>query len=55
MGTNLQIYCDEGTIEIESLGPLVRLAPGESVAHDEHWELLELGQTADLAAAAALL
>ncbi len=39
MGCNLEIYCDQGTIELESLGPLVRLAPGDSVTHDERWEL----------------
>ena len=39
MGSNIEIYCDDRTIELESLGPLVRLAPGESVAHDERWEL----------------
>jgi len=39
LGSNLEIYCDDRTIELESLGPLVRLAPGESVTHDERWEL----------------
>ena len=39
MGSNLEIYCDQATIELESLGPLVRLAPGDSVTHDERWEL----------------
>jgi hypothetical protein len=39
MGCNIEVYCDDRTIELESLGPLVRLAPGESVTHDERWEL----------------
>jgi hypothetical protein len=39
MGVNLEIYCDQGVIELESLGPLVTLAPGESTTHDERWEL----------------
>jgi hypothetical protein len=39
MGCNLEIYCDEGAIELESLGPLTRLVPGDSVTHDERWEL----------------
>jgi hypothetical protein len=55
MGTNVQIYCDEGTIELESLGPLVRLAPGDSVTHAERWELRDIGEGADVAAVAALL
>jgi len=44
MGCNVEIYCDEGTIELESLGPLVRLGPGESATHDEHWELSRVGE-----------
>ena len=39
LGSNIEIYCDDRTIELESLGPLVGLAPGESVSHDERWEL----------------
>jgi hypothetical protein len=39
MGCNIEVYCDDRTIELESLGPLLRLAPGESVTHDERWEL----------------
>lgn len=39
LGSNIEVYCDDRTIELESLGPLVRLAPGESVTHDERWEL----------------
>jgi hypothetical protein len=43
LGSNLEVYCDDRTIELESLGPLVRLAPGESVTHDERWELRRAG------------
>ena len=32
LGVNLEVYADDRTIELESLGPLVRLAPGESVS-----------------------
>jgi hypothetical protein len=39
LGCNLQIYVDGGTIELESLGPLTTLAPGEAVDWDEVWEL----------------
>ena len=39
LGCNIEIYCDNQTIELESLGPVVQLAPGESVSHDERWEL----------------
>ena len=43
LGCNVEIYCDERTIELESLGPLVRLGPGDSVSHDERWDLRRVG------------
>lgn len=43
LGCNVEIYCDESSIELESLAPLVRLGPGESVSHDERWELRRVG------------
>jgi hypothetical protein len=55
MGTNVEIYCDQGTIELESLGPLVRLGPGASTVHDERWELHEVGAGADVATASGFL
>jgi hypothetical protein len=38
-GVNLEIYVDERTIELESLGQLTRLGPAETVTWDEDWEL----------------
>ncbi len=38
---NAEIYCDEHFIELESLGPLTRLAPGNSVSLVETWELFD--------------
>jgi hypothetical protein len=38
-GCNAEVYTDSHFIELESLGPLTRLAPGESVTYDEKWEL----------------
>jgi hypothetical protein len=55
LGTNVQIYCDAGSIELETLGPLVRLAPGDSTSHDEHWELREVGDSAGMDEVASLL
>ena len=43
LGCNLEIYCDDRTIEFESLGPLARLEPGDSITHDERWEIHEAG------------
>lgn len=55
MGCNIEIYCDQGTIELESLGALVRLAPGEATTHSERWELRAVGQGMDASGVAELL
>lgn len=39
-GSNYETYTDQGMLEMESLGPLVTLKPGESVEHAETWELI---------------
>ena len=54
-GANLEIFADERMIELESLGPLVRLGPGDATIHDERWELRKVGQGLDAVAVAALL
>jgi hypothetical protein len=41
LGCNVETYCDGDFVELESLGPLARLAPGESVTHTETWELYD--------------
>jgi hypothetical protein len=38
-GANFQTFSNERMLEMESLGPLVTLAPGESVTHVERWRL----------------
>jgi hypothetical protein len=55
LGCNLEIYTDERTIELESLGPLVRLSPGDMTTHDERWELRRVEPGIDAAGAATLL
>lgn len=40
-GCNSEIYADQYCLELESLGPLTRLNPGETVHHDEMWEIEE--------------
>lgn len=40
LGCNFETYSDEDMLEIESLSPLRKLAPGESVEHVEQWALL---------------
>ena len=34
---NVEVYCSEHLIELETLGPLVRLLPGELTQHIETW------------------
>jgi hypothetical protein len=38
-GVNFETFTNEDFLELESLGPLVDLAPGASVSHEEQWEL----------------
>ncbi len=41
-GRNVEVDCDASSIELESLGPRVRLGPRSSVGHDERWELRQV-------------
>jgi hypothetical protein len=38
LGCNAEVYCNERFIEMETLGPLSRIEPGQSVTHVETWE-----------------
>jgi hypothetical protein len=38
-GSNLETFSNQDMQEIESLGPIIRLAPGQKVEHIERWEL----------------
>jgi hypothetical protein len=38
-GCNVEIYCNERVLELETLGPLQRLEPGQCAMHVETWEL----------------
>ena len=38
-GCNFETYTDANILEIESLGPLVKLEPKHQTEHTEHWEL----------------
>lgn len=42
-GCNAEVYTSDRHIELETLGPLVRLAPGETVEHVEEWEIGDKG------------
>ncbi len=38
-GSSSECYCNSQFIELETLAPISKLAPGESVTHTETWEL----------------
>lgn len=37
--TNVTVYCNDKFAELETLGPLAQLDPGEYVEHVEHWRV----------------
>jgi hypothetical protein len=43
MDSNAEVYCDERSIEIETLGPLSLLEPGAEIWHEERWQLHQIG------------
>jgi len=54
-GCNFETFTDNGMLEVESLGPIVHLAPGEKVEHTEEWLLRKLDIVPDLADESAWL
>jgi hypothetical protein len=51
---SVQCYRDERFLELETLGPLVTLEPGDEVRHRELWALFELGDQPAAAKLASL-
>jgi hypothetical protein len=52
-GCNVEIYSDPTILEVETLGPLVELAPGQKTEHTEVWQLFSgVGSIADEASIA---
>ena len=39
LGASSQIYCNPDLIELETLGPVTNLKPGDSVEHQEIWQI----------------
>jgi hypothetical protein len=39
-GCNFETFTNQDMLEMESLGPLGKLAPGKAVQHTEHWQLV---------------
>lgn len=40
-GCNVESYCNHEFIELESLGELTTITPGETVLHNEQWEIYD--------------
>jgi hypothetical protein len=40
-GVNFETFTNEEMLEIESMGPMIKLAPGAAVEHKETWELFK--------------
>lgn len=40
-GCNTELYTGDQCIELETLGPLVKLDPGSSIKHTETWEVIQ--------------
>jgi hypothetical protein len=41
MGCNFETFTNEAMLEVESLGPLAQLEPGQDTSHRESWYLLD--------------
>lgn len=41
LGSSVELFTNGDMLEVETLGPLVELAPGGQVEHTEHWSLFE--------------
>jgi hypothetical protein len=41
-GANTECFCNDRFLELETLSPLTRLEPGESLQHLETWEVYRL-------------
>lgn len=55
MGCNAEFFTDQRMLEVESLGPMTSLDPGESLTHEEDWYLFRgvaVGVTEDAIGAA---
>lgn len=47
LGCNVETYCGPHYLELEVLGPLRRLEPGDTAVLDERWELRPVGDAHD--------
>jgi hypothetical protein len=50
MGSNLEVYCNDRLLELETQAPLARLEPGAETEYEECWELHRVGDVESSAA-----
>ena len=43
LNSNVEVYCNERMLELETLAPLASLEPGAEAMHEERWELRRVG------------
>jgi len=43
LNSNVEVYCNDRLLELETQAPLSRLEPGAEAAHEERWELHPVG------------
>ncbi len=46
LGCNVEVYCGDGFLELEVLGPMANLAPGATVVLNQQWELSRIAPEA---------
>ena len=44
LGSSIEVYTEGGYLELETLGPLAILEPGDEVTHSEYWTAAEVEQ-----------
>ena len=44
MGSNTELFTNGDMLEVETLGPMSRIAPGDCAEHTEQWGLFPVGQ-----------
>jgi hypothetical protein len=42
-GSSIECYRDHRFLELETLGPIVTLEPGDGVNHREVWQMIDVG------------
>ena len=45
LGSSIEVYTEGGYLELETLGPLAILEPGDEVTHSEYWTAAEIEPT----------